>query len=411
MWPSTNASIPAGWTRETALDAFYIKGAAPGADANLVAALGSATHTHTSPAHTPIQNSHTHTDSGGAAIGFGVVGGAGAVSIAMFSHTHASAVSPSATATNNSVAITVDAANNDLSFIDVIYIRSDGSPLGVPNGALGFFLSDTLPASWTRSNGNRYVKGAAAAGNGGATGGSLTHLHTSPAHTHTQNAHSHGSFNSATPSATSTILTGATGVGSPTHTHSLSLDAATAVNQSVTTTIGSTNFEPIFQSVNCVLNGVGAADLPVGIIGIWGGTNAAIPANWSRATILDSNFPKNSNANGESGVLTGGSHTHTHTASDCQPVQNAHTHNTTAGAGATTNATVTGGSNRFTNNNHTHTWTASSDVATNQTTAVTINANTSDSAYPPHKEVIFVQFQGFPIVSTVPQLMTMGFGV
>ena len=49
-----------------------------------------------------------------------------------------------------------------------------------------------------------------------------------------------------------------------------------------------------------------------GIILIWTGTNAAIPSGWERETDLDGKYPKASGA--EAPNTTGGSHTHTHTA-------------------------------------------------------------------------------------------------
>jgi hypothetical protein len=70
-WPSTNASIPSGWTRETALDDLYVQGAATGGDSDLSTARGSSTHTHTTTDHTHTQNAHNHTFSAGAGSGGG----------------------------------------------------------------------------------------------------------------------------------------------------------------------------------------------------------------------------------------------------------------------------------------------------------------------------------------------------
>lgn len=397
-WPSTVASIPAGWSRKTALDGYYLKAAAASADADLVTARGNATHTHTSPSHTPTQNSHTHNFS--AASGSGTATG-GADSPNTFvpgnKHGHSSISSAATTATNNGIAITVDAATNSLPYIEAIFIESDGTPTGIPVGGLAFFESDTLPTSWTRAYGDKYLKGAAAAGDGGGTGGSASHSHTSPAHTHTQNSHTHSAVTSGDVNGGTLKEVDLSGGGMlvmDLHHHSVSLNTQTATNQSVTTTISSVNHEPVYKKINLISNGAAAADLPNSVVGIWGGTNATIPANWSRVTSLDDNFPKHANADGESLVTTGGGATHTHTASDCQPTQNSHTHTVTAGAGDTiadttgTFALVT----RLSPTNHTHTWTVTSTVATNQATAVSIDVSASEAAYPLYRTIILIKF-------------------
>src|SRR5689334_4283668 len=161
-WPSTVASIPAGWSRETTLDSRYILGAAAGADADLTTDRGSTTHTHTSPSHTPTQNSHTHafqaTGDADTSIVTGTIGGVAADVI----HRHDPVNSDPTTATNNGIAITVDATSNDLAYVEVIWIKSDGTPTVLPSGCVAFFASDSLPAGWSRVHGDRYLKGATA---------------------------------------------------------------------------------------------------------------------------------------------------------------------------------------------------------------------------------------------------------
>jgi hypothetical protein len=41
---------------------------------------------------------------------------------------------------------------------------------------------------------------------------------------------------------------------------------------------------------------------------------------------------------------------------------------------------------------HTHTWTIGNTTATNNSTTVTIDNNTSESAYPPYQKVIFIEY-------------------
>jgi len=398
-WPSTAASIPAGWTRETALDARYILGAAAGADTDLSTDRGNTTHTHTSPSHTPTQNSHVHNfyAAGGDAsttIFSGTVGGTASDA----AHGHNNKNSNATTGTNNGVAITVNATSNDLAYLEVIWLKSDGSPLKFPSGCVAFFASDALPTNWSRINGDKYLKGAAAASDGGGTGGSNTHAHTSPAHTHTQNFHTHAAIASATgnlgtPDGAGIDVTSTTG-----HTHQVGGQATTPTNQSVTTTINSGSHEPPFTKLNVIQSS--ADSLPDQIIALWLDTNASIPTDWARYTAMDSRWLKGAAADGESTVTTGGSATHSHTASDCQPIQNPHTHLATDGGAVGTTSSAPGFSAFYATPGHTHAWTIDNATATNNAVGVTINACSSGDAYPKHRTVIYVQFTAPPATRT-----------
>ncbi len=392
-WPSTAASIPAGWTRETALDARYILGAAAGADTDLSTDRGNTTHSHTSPSHTPLQNSHTHnidTDTDGSSQLGGPPPNGG--SAAATNHTHGTFTSNAATATNNGIAITVNATSNDLAYTEVIWIKSDGTPLTLPTGCYAFFSSDTLPPGWSRVKGDRYLKGAAAASSPAADGGANTHTHTSPAHTHTQDTHSHaattssgGDFSLADGAGTQTNVSSG-------HTHAITLLATTPTNQSVTTTINSGNHEPPYSQLNTIL--ASAPDLPTNVIALWLSTNASIPTGWTRYTAMDGKWLKNAAANGDSGT-TGGASQHLHTASDCQPTQDAHFHTgSDPGSSGTTTGTQATGLNSLSQPGHTHNWEGDSQVATNIAIAVTIDNCTADAALPKHRTVIYVQFGG-----------------
>jgi hypothetical protein len=393
-WPSTVGSIPAGWARETALDSRYILGAASGADTDLITDRGATTHSHTSPSHNPTQNPHTHTFNTTAGPDATVLDGDVGASGASDTHGHhVNATSVATTGTNNGLSITVDAASNDLAFVEVIWIKSDGTPAQLPTGCVAFFESDSLPSGWSRVNGDSYLKGAATGGNGGATGGSNTHTHTSPAHTHTQTSHFHTGTSTSGDAATLGKGVGATSVANSGHTHSVTLQSSLPTNQSVTTTINAASQEPPFKKLNIVQTS--GASLPTNIITLWLGTNLGVPATWVRYTAMDSTWLKGANANGESGVVTGGGSQHAHTASDCQPVQDAHTHVTvdTATSGSTTAAS--NASNGFANSNHSHSaWNTSSDAATNNAAAVTIDLCSVNAALPKHRTVIYVQFTG-----------------
>lgn len=413
LWPSTNASIPAGWLRETALDTYYIQAPTAGADADLVTVRGNASHNHTSPAHTPIQDSHTHTISDGGNDGSSLVAGNGTpnAQMAPSTHTHSDSTSSSATATNNSISITVNNTTNDLTYTEVIFIKSDGTPTVIPNGAYAFIVSDTFPTGWSRVTGNTYLKGPVGGGNAGGTGGSTSHSHTSPAHTHTQNGHTHAASTSGPVDLSIARKTAAGSTYSrATHTHQISGVSTIATNQSVTTTINSTTAEPVYKKLNTIANSNVSGDLPDTIVALWGGTNAGIPINWNRVTAMDGNFHKSANANGESGIATGGSLTHTHTASNCQPIQNSHGHSWN-GTASSANTGLTGAGTNISSDGHLHSWfDDGSTIATNQATTVSIDVSASEAHYPQYKQVIFIQYSA-PLASNVSllRLLSVGF--
>ncbi len=392
-WPSTAASIPSGWSRETSLDSRYILGAGSGADTDLTTDRGASSHIHTSPSHTPIQDSHTHDVSTVVGTGTVIVSGTVAGSASDPNHTHPAVTSNAELGVNNGVAITVDATSNELAYTEVIWIKSNGTPAFLPAGCYAFFESDSLPSGWSRVKVDRYLKGAVGT-NPAADGGSNTHSHTSPAHTHTQNAHNHGTLTSA-PGDTGLVGRGA-GADTPSsvgHTHSLTVNSTSATNQSTTTTIDAGDSEPPFTKVNIVE--ASSPSLPDNIICLWLGTNAAIPANWTRYTPLDSRWLKGANL-GEFGT-TGGGTQHSHNASDCQPIQDSHTHTITDN-GATSSSSEPGAANTFSAGGHQHSpWDVTTVTATNQAATVTINNCSVDAALPKHRTVIYVYF-----TSTIP---------
>ena len=401
-WPSTAASIPSGWTRETNLDTYYIQGAGAGADADLSTALGSTTHIHTLADHLHIQNSHQHVLSGGAGSASNITDGSGIDlrPIVTPTHTHPTNVtSNSATATNQNASVTLNTASNDPPYIKVIWIKSDGTPTGIPSNAYAFFSSDTLPTSWTRVQGNKFLKGADAAGDGGGTGGaSDSHTHTETAtHNHIQNAHLHSPKASGTASGTSVGIStaGGTDLTNTSHTHSVSLANTTATNQAASISLGNSDGQPVFKKLNVINNGTGGTDYPSDIIGLWGGTNANIPTDFERFASMDGNFLKGANADGESNVTTGGSQTHTHTeASGHTHIQDTHNHTGSAGNPSTARTQSSPFDTTVGHYTHIHTWTIGNTVAVNQANALTTASNTSESAYPPYKKVIFIKTAG-----------------
>lgn len=393
-WPSTAGSIPFGWQRVAALDGRYVRGAAALADGGTLG--GSTTHTHTSPSHTPTQAAHTHSvyTLGSDADSTAKIINGTSTFLPDPLHGHSAVNATSQTGTNQGVAITVNAnTSNDLAYTSVIWVKSLGTALVFPAGCVAFFESDSIPANWARFANDTYLRGANTGADGGATGGSNTHTHTSPAHTHIQNSHNHGNTTSGAALSDAPVRrnnTTGTVIATLLHTHTVQIGVTIPTNQPVTTTINAANHEPPYKKLNTIK--ASTDDASANIVALWTGTVAALTGQWARVTSMDGFFHKSANVNGESGVATGGATQHNHTASDCQPVQDAHTHSVidfgTSNSGGNSGAGV---QSNPTTHKHT-TWTADATVATNNAATVTINQCNAGDAYPPFFTALFVRF-------------------
>ncbi|MGE3795602.1 MAG: hypothetical protein AB7I38_16990, partial [Dehalococcoidia bacterium] len=283
-WPSTNGTVPSGWERDPALDDRYPKGAAASADPGVQG--GASTHGHTSPAHGHTVASHNHgTGTLGAASGTTVDTAASDYTIASNGHTHSGGTSGSTTATLTSLAGTVDAplftsVSNELPRTTVIWIRSLGTATGFPAGAWTYWDgTGGAPSGWSVPTApkDHYLKGAVAGGDGGTTTGTLaSHFHGGIAHTHPFGAHSH--TGTTTTSISGTV--GASGSGSTaysqatdSHTHAVSFGAVVTAGSGsqASGNTGSTTAEPAYVKLAVIQNDNGAADYPIGAIGVWTG--------------------------------------------------------------------------------------------------------------------------------------------
>jgi len=409
-WPSTNASIPAGWTRVTALDGLYPKGTAAGVDPGGTG--GALTHIHTTTAHNHT-TAHTHTiPNSGTSAGTIEPNVSDTDAALADSHTHntnGSTVNPTTTLANASPS--TDAINHEPSNFVTIFIQSDGTPTGIPSNAVVLWNDAAgAPTNWNLCDGGgtparpdiraRYLKGAAAGGDGGGTGGGLTHSHTIASHDHTTPySHAHPNKTSAGPSATVTrnAGTGATAAHS-THTHVLTIASADSVVGS--TSGGSTNspnHEPPYAVGAFIQNNTGGASLPSYTICQWQGTLASIPSGW---TLCDGTsgtpdwrgkFIKGATILSDIGG-TGGSLTHGHTASG------SHTHSLGAHAHGVTHAVGAGivlddyTSAARPSVNHTHTW-ANTGSGSGTSGAATPTVADYTDTQPPFYTVAYVQYQ------------------
>lgn len=409
-WPSTVASIPAGWTRQTDLDDKYLKGAAAGAQPGTIG--GAASHTHTVPPHSH-DLTHTHTMTGptsavspAAGIVTSTPNTAGSLNV-LSTHTHTVPAATGSAAISSGTTTPVPSSRaNDPDMLRVIWIESDGTPTGVPNGALGL-TSATSITGWTdfANATGRYLKGAQAGGfDGGATAASLldNHTHAIPVHNHTGAAHTHTGGTTGT--AASTIAAQTAGansvVNAATHSHPITVNSATTAaldggNGGSSGTSGSTN-EPPFMNVRVKQNTSGAASIPVGIIGAWRGSLGTIPEHFqlcdgtNGTPDLRDRHPKG--ATSSIGAIGGSLTAHTHTTPSHGHTTSGHTHTVTIGAQNAATATATTAA-AVSVSTGTHTHTLASGAASSTPTVGASNSGTlaAQTAEPLHETVAFVQ--------------------
>lgn len=421
LWAGTNASIPSGWSRETGLDAKYPKGTANAV--NPGGTGGALTHHHATTAHNH-SGAHTHTMPDSGACSGTTARDTGTVR-PPDNHTHASNPAAQNPVTNANLpddTPNTSDDNNEPAYFKTIFIKSDGTPTGIPANAVGIWNATTAPANWNLCDGgsgrpdmrNCFLKGADAAGDGGATGGAATHTHTNSAvsHTHTGNySHDHPQVTS---SQTAASMVGGPVSGSnaatatQTHTHALTVNsqATDAITGNTAGASGSGANEPPYWLLGFIQNNAGANDLPTNIIGLWIGTLATIPNNWKLCDGTNSTpdlrtlYVKGANTLAGVGG-SGGSATHTHTGAAHTHAVAAHTHTVTAGSGAGSNETA--GAANCATTAHTHpSWspTGSSSFTSGNGTPTVSNYTTTE---PPYYNVAFIQYQPVTFVAAWAQ--------
>jgi len=416
MWPGTNASVPSGWDRVTALDGQYPKGIATAATEPGTTG-GSATHLHVTGGHVH-DTTHGHTTPTPTAAATGTANApntAGALKV-LSSHTHTRPSANSVSVSSGSGAPSSSSVANDPARLEVIWTESDGTPLGVPNGALAF-TGDISLSGWTdyASAANRFFKGAAAAGNGGTTAASTVdaHTHTIDAHTHTGTAHTHLSGNTGTASST---LAPATGTGSVTSaaTHDHPITVASASTQALASTSGGSSgaagadLRPPFRNVRVKENTSGGDSLPVGLIAAWRGALGAIPDNWALCDgtggTLDLIGLYPQGATSSIGGTGGSASTHSHTGGSHTHSTTGHSHTSTTGvstAGSTTASTTA--TVVISTAAHTHVLTDTNST-TPTVTAITSGTLGALTSQPPFEEVAFIQLVEEPVAPPDPEV-------
>ncbi|MGE0228855.1 MAG: Ig-like domain-containing protein, partial [Dehalococcoidia bacterium] len=161
---------------------------------------------------------------------------------------------------------------------------------------------------------------------------------------------------------------------------------------------GSTTAEPAYVKLAVIQNDNGAADYPIGAIGVWTGLLSAVPAGYvvcdgSGGTVdTRGKFVKVADALGNIGG-TGGSTTHDHTDPSAHTHTTAHQHATLTGAAsAFVTGFVDGTGTVGITNAHVHAGTsAASSASASGNGTQTVDAAAHD---PPHLTVVHVKYTG-----------------
>lgn len=410
FWLNTAASIPSGWSRDTTEDGRFLQGVAstPGTQSG-------GSHVHVSPNHTHLQNSHFHTisDTGVASQSFKVsFPKFGITSIARTLHEHDDVMIPSTTAVNQNTAISWDASDAPPPFRQAIIIKPDDGNQEIPDDATVLSGDSVIPDGFTllgsgdsNDMDNRFFRGATAAGNGGATGGSVDHDHDSD-HGHDQTAHQHADTEVAAVSLNSSHNSGATAAANHDGHHQFDFNDTTPTNQETSLTTGTASNLPLFHYLYAIQNTSGGElPPPVGIMIPYVGTAAGIPKGegWY---LCDGNngtpdlTDKQIQCTDDSGDLntTGGNNSHSHSVAGSHghlQDEHGHTFSTTAvGPSADVNPFSAIDASTL---GHIHggpeeaNFVLTNETATNQTTSVTVNSSDGRSSY---VEVLWIKYTG-----------------
>jgi hypothetical protein len=334
---------------------------------------------------------------------------------ALTTHTHTRPSTNSTTMDSGTNTPAIGDASNDTERLETIYIESDGTPLGVPDGALGHHL-DTSVSGWTDYSDatNRLIKGVIGAGPGiQVASGINSHSHSLANHGHNGVSHIHTS--SATGNFSSTLAP-ATGSGSvisaATHNHPITVNSGSSSPLSSggagSSGTAASSILPPYRNLRVKENTSGAPDLPIGLICAWRGSLGAIPPFWQLCDGTNGTpdmFGRYARGATASINTTGGSATgHTHTSPTHTHTTTGHSHTSATGtATAGTSTAITTATVAIATATHTHALvdTASTTPTVGSSTSGTLASSTQE---PPFEEVAFVQLVDTPAPPPDPEL-------
>lgn len=395
-WSGNHASIPAGWTRYTALDGKFPK--ASGAEA-AEATGGATTHTHTSTAHSHTLIAHTHSYTTGNSDG-GTGSSASSNSLSNKSHTHSGTSGTSSGGTTATTAVTYAAYSNNPPYHELIFIKAalNSAP------ADGIIMWDQTSAP-TNTNfkvtdgnlstidlNNKYLKSSTTGGNSGGTGGSTSNTH-SITHTHTTNTHTQGNSTSGGSSGVNGETNNGGGLNAKDHTHSVSFSTGTQpINSFATDLTPSETVEPAYSMLMAYQNkAVSAQDIPLN--GIAMTIETTLPVGWSlcdgtgATPNLTDKYVKITTSSGSINS-TGGANTHTHASeAHTHTSTGGHTHTTTTGTFSTPRYTNVGSGSQDVAQDHAH-----SSTTTGSTSATYAAGNTAADSSANQPEYVIVKY-------------------
>lgn len=405
-WPGTAGTIPSGWSRVTALDGVFPRGA--NTDAAPSATGGTTSHSHTTPSHGHQIGAHSH------AVGGNTGTSNSSTTSARFNgasrpqadqpHSHArpSGTGSSAAFFSGATSPGTGAANNTPPALDVIWIKSTGSQANYPAGCVGWSTESVSGWDTYGAASGRFLKGAVAAGNGGGTSGSSTHNHTVASHAHTGGNHDHsiGSTGLSNPASSQEA-----GDGSspprwlPRHTHPMDVGTASTGNLNAATggVVTTNSLEPPNRRLRVLQNTGGGTQTR--IIGLFTGAISALDplltwCNGSNGTPdMRTFFARDAGADSVNSAAGTPSHAHTVPNHSHGINSHAHTTNVLASTSASYEAPSFGdlGSSPTTNHDHTS---ANTGAATPSVTSNGAGPSNSVDHLPPYKEVHFVRLDG-----------------
>lgn len=405
-WPSTAASIPSGWTRVTALDGVFPRGATTTAAPS--ATGGAASHSHTTPGHRHAVDSHSHAVGGNTGTSNSSTtsarfnGASKAQADQPHSHSRPSSTGSAGAFYSTTTAPGTSSANNTPPALDVIWIESDGSQASYPIGSVGW--ATEAVSGWNTYGAalGRYLKGAAGGGNGGATSGSTGHQHMVNAHIHGGLSHDHsiGSTSLSNPSSSQEAGTGSsTPRWLPRHTHPMNVDAGNTGNttSNVGGPTGPATLEPPHRRLRVLQNSGGGTQTR--IIGLYLGAVADLDpiltlCNGSNGTPdMRTWFARDTGS--DSVNSTGGATNHTHSTPSHEHNMSGHSHSTDVLASTTTSyeAPSFGDLGDSPTTGHTHSSGVTDQANPNVNPANSGGTNTV-SHVPPYREAHFVRLDG-----------------
>lgn len=398
-WPSTAASIPAGWSRVAAMDSRM-----PKASTATGSTGGATTHTHTIAAHSHT-DSHAHGNGTSSGPSAGGVDAGTSSAASTNSHTHGTTYSAAAnTSTSNAGGATSSGGNLPNTYT-VIWIQSNGTT-DIPSGAVAWTALTSAPTGWAFMDGSGaspdirqyFLYGAATGVDGGTQTAASAHTHTY-SHNHGGSSHTHPWALAGDAGGAADGTSGSTNAAAGhTHTGGTSNATSSASTGADATASGSATPEPAYTQLNHIKSSVQAA-APKGVIACIAG---ATPAGWAACngtqgtpSLNDTGSPfvKGATSTGTTGG-TGGGSSHTHTQSHTHTAPSSHTHTATGTSGTPSSTTFDGSFAGFTaSSTHTHT-PGTSGALSGWSASTNSTGIPSASADPPWYTVNFVMSLG-----------------